>query len=76
MSFERFDIRDRETGEWIHDLTREMLAQYVLGKLPGYDIGRTLRRYEPLRDEVHHTICCGDGTVYYDGEMVIPGKRE
>ena len=76
MSFERFDIRDRETGEWIHDLTREMLAQYVLGKLPGYDIGRTLRRYEPLRDEVHHTICCGDGTVYSDGDMVGAGKRE
>lgn len=76
MSFERFDIRDRETGEWIHDLTREMLAQYVLGKLPGYDIGKTLRRYEPLRDEVHHIIHLDDGTVYYDSKKVVAGKRK
>lgn len=66
MSYELFDIKDKETHEYIRDLTREQLAQYVLGQLPGHDKGRKFRKYEPLRDEVHHIIHCDDGTVYYD----------
>lgn len=76
MSYELFDIKDRETHEYIRDLTREQLAQYVLGQLPGHDKGRNFRKYEPLRDEVHHIIHCDDGMVYYDSKMVVAGKRK
>lgn len=76
MSYELFDIKDRETHEYIRDLTREQLAQYVLGQLPGHDKGGNFRKYEPLRDEVHHHIHLDDGTVYYDSVEIPQNKKQ
>ena len=55
-SYETFDIRDRDTHEYIRNLTREQLAQYVLGELEPYKSSKTNSKFEPLRDEIHHII--------------------
>lgn len=51
--YERFFIRDKETGEWFMGLSRESFAEYVLGHKP---LNVWNRKYEPLRDEMHHLI--------------------
>lgn len=73
--YETFDIRDKETHEYIRNLTRENLADYVLGKYAPYDKGGNFRKYEPLRDEIHHIIHCPGGIIYYDSiEISLASK--
>lgn len=74
-SYETFDIRDRDTHEYIRNLTREQLAQYVLGELEPYKSSKTNSKFEPLRDEIHHIIHCADGTVYYDSVPISQLKK-
>lgn len=70
QSYETFDIRDKETHEYIRDLTREDLAAYVIGKYAPSSYGKNLRKYEPLRDEIHHIIHCPNGIIYYDSVKI------
>lgn len=70
QSYETFDIRDKETHEYIRDLTREDLAAYVMGKYAPYSYGKNLRKYEPLRDEIHHIIHYPNGIIYYDSVKI------
>ena len=75
-SYETFDIRDKETHEYIRDLTREDLANYVLGKYAPYAQGKNFRKYEPLRDEIHHIIHCPDGIIYYDSVKISLSAKD
>lgn len=61
-SYERFNIFDTETHEWLKGLTRIEFADFVLGKLKT-DFGHS---YQPGCHKVQHEIHCPDG-VYIQG---------